>query len=662
MGYITSSDGQSYIRLQTSVTTNQLYTVPTSYLSFGYGADVFFFSGEGFYTPAFLSDPMRCIDVVSCSNDGEDSIAKEIDYRTVKPVNHDWDPAEDWRRYGSLFGIASRLSGPIDPVAHLREKEVSHPSYIGVVEDLTDFEYHEVLNGTHMQWGNAIEIPLYSPTYIPTNRHHLRATGFSDNGFLSFTEGEPIGSPLVHSFGGDAWDVAVLLCDHLSVPGNEAFWTSGYWKFTVRDFTGTYRKTYNRWHLECDYEYEMRFGVGPFVTAKFRTTAKHDIGYRPALGSNNPFESNRIPESVFFATSNSSVEKLSVDWPTDLIDHVEVVDAPGPSLKWGESYGYATTQLYTRPYQSEGYLQDKFTVYRKFDSSDPKRRHELMSQRVIERMPAIRPSSFYSASAALEEFVGVIKANHVENLSQLSGLLKLLPDLAPLARIAAKAVKGDPSAIKDLIDVITDAILAFRFAVAPTGGDAAELARADIQKELDKLLRPQTTTIYGKFEWEFPDEHNFTADFDGQLVLETRSKVRVHLDMSTLLVNLLTANSVGLLPTLSRVWESLPFTFVVDWFTNMDDRLAAVDNQLLWAVIRTDWCLHSYSVIYYPSPAELALYGLKTVEGDDRFGIKMYLREFTRCTPVLRDSKYDFLSPTNGPDPVTVGSLVWQAI
>jgi hypothetical protein len=284
-----------------------------------------------------------------------------------------------------------------------------------------------------------------------------------------------------------------------------------------------------------------------------------------------------------------------------------------------------------------------------------------MADNVVKILPHLRPSSFYSASSALQAHIEVIKANHLENLSQLSGILKLLPDLAPLSRVAAKAVKRDLSAVVDMIDILTDAVLAFRFAQAPTAKDAAEILRTDIEEEISNLLASSTVTSYGEFTWEFPDEFNFTSDFDGSLVLETRSKVRIRLDMSTLLVNYLTANSVGLLPTLSRIWETLPFTFVVDWFTNMDDRLNAVDNQLLWMAIRTDWCLHSYTVTYYPSPEELLAYGLKS-SLEDPFGVRMYIREFTRCTPLLRESKFDFLSPTNGPDPVTVGSLVWQAI
>lgn len=661
MGYVTTSDGQSYVQLQTTVTTSQLFTVPGSYTDFGYGGDIFFFCGGDVYTPSFVSDPLRCIDILGCSASGENSIAKEIDYRTIKPVNEYWDPAEDWRRYGGLFGIANRLSGPDTPLAHLREKGVRHPSYVGGIEDITSFDRYETLNGFNQSWGNAISFPLYSPTGLTANKFFLKSPGFASNGFLQFEEGTPSEYHLGFSFNGNAWDVAMLLNEHLNSPGATAYYDSGYWRFTIRDYTGRFQRSYNRWDLWSNYEYEMRFGSGPYVTVKFRTDVHHYAGYVPSYGGNNPNDSNRIPEETFFASSSSSGELLSVDFPPDIVPYVNVLHNNPPTIQWGESYGYATTQLHTRPYQAEGYLDDKFTTYRCFDGSDPSRRHSLMADNVVKILPHLRPSSFYSASSALQAHIEVIKANHLENLSQLSGILKLLPDLAPLSRVAAKAVKRDLSAVVDMIDILTDAVLAFRFAQAPTAKDAAEILRTDIEEEISNLLASSTVTSYGEFTWEFPDEFNFTSDFDGSLVLETRSKVRIRLDMSTLLVNYLTANSVGLLPTLSRIWETLPFTFVVDWFTNMDDRLNAVDNQLLWMAIRTDWCLHSYTVTYYPSPEELLAYGLKS-SLEDPFGVRMYIREFTRCTPLLRESKFDFLSPTNGPDPVTVGSLVWQAI
>ena len=149
---------------------------------------------------------------------------------------------------------------------------------------------------------------------------------------------------------------------------------------------------------------------------------------------------------------------------------------------------------------------------------------------------------------------------------------------------------------------------------------------------------------------------------DGTLKLVTRSKIRFISDPSTLWGQMLMANSVGLLPTLSRIWNLLPFSFVVDWFTNMSKRLHLVDDQVLWLALRVVFCTHSYQVTYYPSDERLLEFNLKNAPGGEPFGVSTYIREFTRITPRLVDSPIDFLRPTKGPDPVTVGSLLWQLL
>lgn len=273
-------------------------------------------------------------------------------------------------------------------------------------------------------------------------------------------------------------------------------------------------------------------------------------------------------------------------------------------------------------------------------------------------MSQIRPSHFLAASDALTKHIEVLKANNLENLAQLGQILEILPDLSKFSHLIAKAMKGDIGAIKELIDLIANEILKYKFSTKPTSGDASEILNTDVKKMLESITSVKRATLYGNFSYVFTDEENFMKD--GRLTLTTRSKVRTYFDMSTLMVAYLTANSVGLLPTLERAWALLPFSFVIDWFTNMSKRLHLVDNQLLYAAVRVPWALHSYKVTYYPSDNALAEFNLINVDPDEPFGLSAYNREFTRYTPKLGESKFDFLRPTRGPDPVTVGALVWQ--
>jgi len=238
--------------------------------------------------------------------------------------------------------------------------------------------------------------------------------------------------------------------------------------------------------------------------------------------------------------------------------------------------------------------------------------------------------------------------------------LELIPDLSKLSEILMRLTKGDLSALKDLVDFITEAILQYNYAQRPLIRDGKELTQADLIASLDRLLKTKSFVVYGDFKYVFPDSENFIGP--GKLVLETRSKVKANLDMSTLMMSYLCANSLGLMPTLARIWSLIPFSFVVDWFTNMSKRLRLVDNQVLWMATRTAWCLYSYTVTYYPTATELATYGLYNVSESTPFGISVYTREFSRVAPRLSESSFDFLRPTNSPDPVTVGALIWQLV
>jgi hypothetical protein len=271
-----------------------------------------------------------------------------------------------------------------------------------------------------------------------------------------------------------------------------------------------------------------------------------------------------------------------------------------------------------------------------------------------------RAAAFYSSSDALHKATDVLQANNIENLTQLSGILELLPDFPKIARAVAKAAQRDPAAIGEVLDIFADAWLAFRFSQAPTAKDVNELTHTAVKAELEGIIHRTEQTIYGEFHYDF--DQDVVTDYlklPGRLSIVTRSKIRIHTDMTTLLTSYLTANSIGMMPTLSRVWAIVPFSFVVDWFVGIGNRLKSIDDQLLWMAMGTQWCLHSFKLSYYPTDDELGSYGLQTFS-EDPLRLVHYSREFSRLMPRLADSRFDYQSPTHGPNPITVGALVWQ--
>jgi hypothetical protein len=283
-----------------------------------------------------------------------------------------------------------------------------------------------------------------------------------------------------------------------------------------------------------------------------------------------------------------------------------------------------------------------------------------LSQKFDQLASDIVPSSFLAATDALDTNISIINANLLQDLQHLKDILGLIPDLAVFGPVIARIVRGDPAAILELVDLLAEEILKARFQRDPLIKDTKELVHADLESKLGHLLKSNYRTIYGKFSYDFPDSENFVGG--GHLRLETHAKIRVYFDIGTVMTGVLTANAVGLLPNLSRLWSLVPFSFVVDWFTNMSRRLHLVDDQVLYASLGINWCLWSYKLIWTPDADTLADFNLQSLSAEDPFSISVYQRDFSHWMPKLSDSRFDFLRRKSGPDPVTVGALVWTLL
>lgn len=599
-------------------------------------------------TTGLLMDPVPVSDIIGVQSFDFEHPA-DLSFRTAKPYQDKWSRGQDWKNYGNPLGIASFLANAPAAISS-REKQVSHPAYRGTVSDLfaSHYDYGFLSNHSHC----GIDVKKWTVRPSPHAYGLTLGTGLNSIGHIVYQQ---IQSAHISNMEADFWHIHRQVVDYVIAAGEHSFVFYGqpYWNYTWRNVVDTSFKTGNHYHIGLEYEFEKSWD-GDRLISRWQVSLNIDFRFTPVNGSNNPFDYNVINPSVITVTNNNSYTNTfcgGVYTPNLVLS--------APTLEVGLIYDGG---MYTPILQRDDSVATSrfFFFRRKGDRSDIDYRHNHLHHWVRESMPNLRPSAFHSASDALNKHIEVLQANHLENLTQLSGLLSILPNLSKLPRIVSKLTRGDPSAIVEAVDYITDAIIKFRYAQSPTAGDTIELVTTDVLGELENLLKSETYTLYGDFFWEFPEVDNFLGD--GRLTLRTRSKVNLTVDLSTLLANYLTANAMGILPSLSNVWATLPFSFVVDWFTNMDDRLKSVDNQLLWLCLRTNWCVHSYKVSYYPSPELLATYGLESPDASDPFHVTSYFRELSLIMPLLRDSKYDFLAPNHGPDPVIVGALAWQKL
>jgi hypothetical protein len=563
-----------------------------------------------------------------------------------------------------------------------RENEVSHRHFAGSVRDI-DIPFYDYHSG-NLNDGYYDFVPVFDALDTSTYRE-FRATDINSDGFLSFefraAELSPFGPNLTPTH--DFWLYCQIVAKKFKDLGFVAadpytgawpfrdIWPDNHWLLVIDNMQNNSHKSYNSWHIDIEYDWEMKYHSGVDIwKTKYHVHFNLFARFVPFFGSNNPFDWNEIGP-VFEVDDLSTVSVVSSDlyydngtgshlysrWPID-----EVIPPVTIDSSWGDPYvATSKVRLFSQPHQSLVGARSRLWALNVLGNptGDVRTYRESIHQRtaLIER--DVRSSSFYSASDALHNAIDILQSNNIENATQLSGLVDLLPDLKGIGKIAAKAAKRDPGAILDSADFLADAVLAFRFGQKPTFDDAMELAKSDLLNNINSLLRSRSQTIYGTTTYHLTDDDMSTLGLPGSAKLVTRSKIRIHTDLTTLLSGYLTANGIGALPTLSRLWAVVPFSFVADWFTGMGDRLQSIDDQLLWMAMGTDWCLHSFKLFYYPPDSLLAQYGLKT-DPDDPFAHVTYSREFSRLMPRLTDARFDYQAPSHGPNPVTVGALVWQ--
>jgi hypothetical protein len=280
---------------------------------------------------------------------------------------------------------------------------------------------------------------------------------------------------------------------------------------------------------------------------------------------------------------------------------------------------------------------------------------------VLSRLPHIRPSASISAGEALDSFLQVIKANHLETLSDLRDIGSLLPRLGLVTTFCRDLKSGNYfGAVEDLLNFLTSTKLLIEFGLDPAASSISEVVeKADaVKRRLSGSDILAHKELHSKFEYKFPDgEFGYKSSR-----LTTRTKLVASFDSSSILASMMGGYAMGIFPSLSALWDLVPFSFVIDWASNMDDRIEELDHQFLFLCCRVHYCVHSYKVYTEIDEDRLEEYNLIPRDRNDPPYFVYYKREISRYAPSLKESKYDFLQPSGPLDWGTVASLFYQLV
>lgn len=279
-----------------------------------------------------------------------------------------------------------------------------------------------------------------------------------------------------------------------------------------------------------------------------------------------------------------------------------------------------------------------------------------------ERLPELRRSAIFSFQKALENDLQIFKNNYLEVLKELPDLPGLVPKVDDLFKIISSVrwtslVSG---ALK-LGNWVASSNLQLNFGILPTKGVIEELNQLgpSLGARLISAAKLRSKDLRGTFRYVLPEQ----PDGYSLSKLTTITNVSVTYPSDPIWFVLFTLYGVRLAPNLKNIWENIPMSFVVDWFTNMSSRLNAIDMSLMTLVIRVNAIQHSYSVTSYPESTTDQMLAVSANPFDPyatHLVPTFYRREITRVVPQLSEGRYDYLSAAGNPNLGIFGSLLLQ--
>lgn len=260
-------------------------------------------------------------------------------------------------------------------------------------------------------------------------------------------------------------------------------------------------------------------------------------------------------------------------------------------------------------------------------------------------------SAQHSFVKAVSSPFKLLKNPILEALFELSDLPELLPDGIQFLQAVGELRRGKASSLLKLGDVVASNYLKYHFGIKPT----AELI-GELNLKTDKVLdlislshRMESVTLRASHTYRFK-----TNETRVRGVLTTTSNVIASYPVSPW--HLLIYKLYGInLATLKGPWEVVPFSFAIDWFTNMSARFEHIDMAALSYTASVDFVSNSYRVAS-PFPH---------VDGYDvsNASLVYYRREVTKIIPhLITGGKFDFLDNATGPTFGILASLVYSLL
>jgi len=264
---------------------------------------------------------------------------------------------------------------------------------------------------------------------------------------------------------------------------------------------------------------------------------------------------------------------------------------------------------------------------------------------------------FLAQGKAWDDNIVTLKTNIVEFLFELSDIADLIANpIEVIEKFATGSLavfiggRRTMPGLRSLLEACTDAQLFYSFMLRPSWKLATEVAlkAKALLQSFDLFFGWQE--IRGQASYQMADEFPF---FTGSLLVGN-AKMRVRIPPDSLLAAFLPYEKLGLLPSLSRYWETLRLSFVVDWFFNVKSKLDIIDKTVRFLALDVAYVTNSVSLYKPIIPTNFMV--------EDETSYKYYARWVLPSAQVFTPTHLNVLGASGVPSWLTAGSLFYKLI
>lgn len=284
----------------------------------------------------------------------------------------------------------------------------------------------------------------------------------------------------------------------------------------------------------------------------------------------------------------------------------------------------------------------------------------IWDRQMAHNAPRLFPGAVKAANEALTSAISALEANHLENLTQLDSFRDFISPVINFVQLAKAVRTMKPvDVVLEIGDLLTDAQLLYSYGIAPTIGDAEEIS-SQASTTFDAFKSRsiyEMKTHFGTFDFDIPDD--FHPHFRG-LRAVYNAKVVMGLNPNSILASFMPLRAFGLFPTLSNMWDLIPFSFIADWFTGIGDKLDDADSAITFLGFDIQKITMSMK-LYWTVSADLLDRSCLRSDGQAPH-LTYYVRTATNTIPGVVYSDVDFDPGSGFPDWKTVSSLAWKFV